>query len=363
MTQASIDRPSARWLRAVLAAVALIAVGAAAAWAVATVLRPAEDPLASTKHSYAAVEQGSVGYSLSLNTLAEWQQQPIGTNRAAGTVTTVDVGAGGEVSSGAVLYTVDLRPVVVAQGTVPMFRSIGPDAEGSDVRQLQEMLAAGGYFGGSPDGNYGAVTERAVRSWQKASGLPVTGVVEVGDIIFVPSLPARVTLDSESISRGSSVGGGENALNGLSTAPVFEIPVTEAQASMMPTGTRVAITAPGGEVWEAFAEEQERSAEGAISVRLQGAGGGNICGDACAEVPPTGKASLKSQIVVVDEVEGLVVPSAALVTTADGETAVIDAKGEKIVVEVVASANGMSVVTGVDEGTRVEVPATEKSTP
>lgn len=341
----------------VVVAITLLLIGAASAWAVATILGPTEDPLASTGHSFVAVEQGTVGQALNLNTMAEWSQQPIGTNRAAGVVTDVAVEAGEEVVSGAVLYTIDLQPVVIAQGAVPMFRPLGPDSAGPDVRQLQEMLRAVGQYDGRIDGLFGEGTRSAVSHWQAAIGAPATGVVDTGDVIFVPALPTRVTLDTTVIVRGATLSGGEIVVNGLSSTPTFEIPVTEAQAAMMPAGTRVEITAPRGETWEAVAEEQLRSDEGAIAIRLRGPNEKSICAHACAEITPIGKTALGSRIIVVEEVEGLVVPSAALVTVADGSTAVVDEEGRQQRVGIVASAQGMSVVTGVREGLRVQTPA------
>lgn len=46
----------------------------------------------------------------------------------------------------------------------------------SEVRALQSVLGSHGYYSGSPDGDYGSGTEAAVKAYQKASGLRVTGV-------------------------------------------------------------------------------------------------------------------------------------------------------------------------------------------
>ncbi|MGF3054548.1 hypothetical protein ACQUSY_11410 [Microbacterium sp. YY-03] len=130
----------------VVAGVVLVMVGAAAAWAVLTVVKPAEDPLTASPFTYVGVTSGEVGSSISLNTVAEWTPVPVGENRAQGVVTSVAVAAGDEVSQGAVLYLVDERPVVIAQGAVPMYRSIGEKSVGADVAQLQQMLADLGHY-------------------------------------------------------------------------------------------------------------------------------------------------------------------------------------------------------------------------
>ena len=53
---------------------------------------------------------------------------------------------------------------------------------------------------------------------------------------------------------------------------------------------------------------------------------------------------------------GVVVPLAALITDADGSTAVIAADGQRLPVTVLARARGMAVVQGVRAGTSVRVP-------
>lgn len=351
---------SRRWPWVLLGAVVFLAVGAASAWAVVTVLRPADDPLAAASHTYVDVAKGEVGSFISLNTVAEWTQLPVGANQAAGIVTAVNVEPGAEVKQGDTLYSVGLRPVVVAQGDVPMFRSISAGVSGDDVTQLQTMLAALGHYGGAIDGKAENATKVAIIRWQKSLGIDPTGVVLPGDVVFVPSLPTRVAVDPEVIHRGATLVGGEDALLGLPVSPRFWVPVTEAQAGMMPNGTAVEVSSPSGGTWLGVTGEQTRDPEnGSIAVAVDGVEGAVVCTDACGEIPVSGQTTLPSKIVTVAQVSGLVVPSAALITLADGTTAVIDEKDERVSVEIVASAKGMSVITGVQEGARVRVPASD----
>lgn len=354
-----IEARARRWPRLVAGGLALVVAGALCTWGVLTILRPAEDPLASTEHTYVEVAAGEVSASISLNAVAEWTQIPVGANQASGIVTSVGIEPGAEVSQGTVLYSVGLRPVVVAQGDVPMFRQIGSGIEGDDVRQLQEMLAALGFYGNIIDGKAEMGTTAAIKEWQGAVGVEESGVVEPGDVIFVPQLPTRLALDTELVHRGANLSGNEEAILGLSAAPEFWVPVTEGQAAMMPAGTMVEVNSPDGQIWQGVAGEQERDTEsGTISVVVAGSEGATLCGDACGQIPVSGQTTLTSKIVTVEQVTGLVLPSSAIVTTADGTTAVIDRKGDRIPIQVVASAKGMSVVSGVDEGIRVRVPAT-----
>jgi hypothetical protein len=71
----------------------------------------------------------------------------------------------------------------------------------------------------------------------------------------------------------------------------------------------------------------------------------------------TGQTLLQSRIVTEETVTGLVVPSAALLSGADGRTTVTDEEAVSHPVTVVTSARGMSVIEGVPAGTRVRVPA------
>lgn len=341
-----------------MAGVLLIGVGAAGFWAVSTVLTPAEDPLVATDFTLAEVRVGEVGASLALNTVAEWEAVLAGENRAVGVVTSVGVAAGDEVTHGAVLYAVDLRPTVIAQGEVPAFRAITAGSVGADVTQLQQMLSVGGFATFTADGTAGAGTVAAIKAWQKSLGTDQTGIVEPGDVIFVPVLPTRAALDTEIVLRGASLTGGEKVLRTLAVAPRFTVPVTDAQAALMPAGTRVEITSPSGTLWQASVTDQLRDEQSqAIIINLSAADGGSICAAACGEIAVTGRSQLPSRQITIEPVTGLVVPSAALATDATGGIAVIDEDGARHTVTLEASARGMSVITGVVEGFQVRVPA------
>jgi len=64
-------------------------------------------------------------------------------------------------------------------GGGPLSRGFGPDETGltQDQRQdLQQRLSDAGFDTGTPDGVFGRRTEAAIRAFQQARGLPVTGV-------------------------------------------------------------------------------------------------------------------------------------------------------------------------------------------
>lgn len=350
--------PSLFW---VAIALLLASISAAVGWAGSIALHPAEEALAVAPFTFVKVADGEVGASVALNAVAQWTPRPIGVNRAAGIVTSVDVTAGDEVTQGAVLYTVGLRPVVVAQGKVPAFREIGRGSEGPDVEQLQTMLAELGLYAGPADGRAGGGTVDAIAKWQRGLGVTPTGVVEPGDVVFVDALPARVMLNGELVARGATLGGGEDVLLGLPKTPRFTVRLTEGQAAKAPPGTRVEIASPSGATWVALAgKHTPRTESGAVSVVLVGDGDASICGDQCGELSVMGEAVLPARVVTVETVRGLVVPSAALTTGAGGALAVIDKRGERIPVKVVAAARGMSVIEGAMKGTAVRLPAVDE---
>ncbi|MCU1580003.1 MAG: peptidoglycan-binding protein [Rhodoglobus sp.] len=349
--------PPARWLLRAAWGLAILAVGLAVGWAATIVFTPPADVLDSTKFTFAEVVGGEVGASISLNTVAEWSPIPAASNLASGTVTTVNISAGQEVGAGTVLYTVNLRPIVIALGAIPAFESMASGSSGADVAQLQTLLTTLGYFSGPVDGNFGWETSSAVKDWQESLGLVRDGVVQPGDVVFVTSLPARVALDPDKISRGNALSGGEPAVNALPVSPKFTIPVTAAQSASMPIGTRVEITSPDGDLWESYVTEQKADDKGNVTIALDGKDSAPICGEKCGSIPVSGQRFLHSQIVIVESVNGLTVPSAALLSKADGSIVVIDDNGKEHVVTVKASAKGISVIEGMASGARVRVPA------
>ena len=98
---------------------------------------------------------------------------------------------GTRVRAGGVLYRVDDTPVVLMAGAVPAWRPFGIGmTDGPDVRQLQAGLIAGHFAGGlftTPTGHYDLATADAVERWQTARGLTVTGLVPLGQVVFLPT--------------------------------------------------------------------------------------------------------------------------------------------------------------------------------
>ncbi len=124
-----------------------------------------------------------------------------GTGSAAGGspgtvyISKLDVAAGQRISNGAQLAEIDGEPLFALAGRVPAWRDITPGESGPDVAELQRALASLGYYSGvDTPGFFGAATEDAVSEYYEHLGYtpPVTGGVPMPDVIFLPSLPAKV---------------------------------------------------------------------------------------------------------------------------------------------------------------------------
>lgn len=335
---------------AVLFAAALLVGGW---WAGQAALEPPSDPLAAPAPVSFEVVEGTVGRSLPLSATARWET--VGLVRAPidGVVTSIDFDPAVPVADGARIASVNLVPAFVATGAVPAFRGMGPDSRGADVAQLQAFLARVGHDPGPQDGVFAAATERAVRAWQAAVGAPVTGVVELGSIVFVPSLPARARAVVEV---GVGVGAGEPLLELVGAAPEFDLALTDEQVTLIPPDAVVRVTGPEGE-WEARAGGIERGEEGNPVLELIGIDGSSVCAEACAAVPLVGESSWVATVVVIAEVTGPLVPVGAIRTDPGGTRSVVTDTGEELVVEVLGSSDGQAVVDGVEIGTRVLLPA------
>jgi Putative peptidoglycan binding domain len=110
-------------------------------------------------------------------------------------ISRLDVAAGQRISNGKKLAEIDGEPLFALAGRVPAWRDITPGESGPDVAELQKALASLGYYvGGDTPGFFGTATQDAVSLYYEHLGYtpPSTGGVPLTDVIFLPSLPAKV---------------------------------------------------------------------------------------------------------------------------------------------------------------------------
>jgi peptidoglycan hydrolase-like protein with peptidoglycan-binding domain len=330
--------------------------GAATGWALMTVFHPASSQSSRSASLFAAVTRGSVGESINVNASATWRSGFSARNEAAGTVTSTTVSADAPAEPGTVLYTVDLRPVVIAQGAIPSFRDLAPGMTGPDVSQLQLLLHATGQYSGVADGRFTSAVQRAVIAWHRALGIGGDTTVERGDIVYVPSLPARVSLSAGLVGTGDTVAGGEAAVKVLAASPDFSLVLTTSQAALIPSGARVTLHPTGGLKWAAKVGAVVSTANG-VTIALKSLGSSPICSESCNAIGADGTSLIPASVTTTPTVTGLTIPTVAIQTDAMNRTFIEDPKGIDHGVRVLGSSDGISVVTGLAAGMRVRVPA------
>ncbi len=184
-----------RWLTAGTLAVAVVAVlavvllgsGSGAHHGSETGV-PAGDTTASVTRrtlSESSTVDGTLGYGTTLELY----------DRLGGTFTWLP-SVGAVIGRGGTLWRIDDLPVVLMYGSVPAYRTLKQGVgDGPDVTELNENLIDLGFdpYGAITDvESFGEATAAAVKRWQKADGLPETGEVELGRVVFAPGA-RRVT--------------------------------------------------------------------------------------------------------------------------------------------------------------------------
>jgi peptidoglycan hydrolase-like protein with peptidoglycan-binding domain len=153
---------------------------------------------------------------------------------------------GDVLAAGEVAYEVDgTERAVVMLGDRPAWRTLERGvSRGQDVRQLEQNLRDLAYGRGlTVDTKWTAATTRAVKRWQKATGLDKDGVVDLGEVVFLGE-PLRVT--EQGAELGTRVGPGSTVLSGTSDRPVVAIDLDADRQDIVPIGSAVTITMPDG---------------------------------------------------------------------------------------------------------------------
>lgn len=340
---------------AIASVVLALVLGTGGGWAAGSLVTP-PPPLPSTPaYVLATATQDTVQRRISLDAKATWAGGAEIAGGQAGTVTRVRLRGATRLVAGQVVYDVDLKPVVVGEGAVPAFRDLKAGDRGEDVRQLQRLLRAVRGDTVRVDGNFGAALTLAVRSWQKSLGLAATGTVDRGSLLFLPRLPAVVTVDPD-VRIGAGAPVGSTALRVLPATPAFSVVLPVNQASLTKVGMRVRLslgsTEWDGRIKSVGAPSQDGTAVAAIG---PAPGASSVCEDTC-RVVPVGGATVSAAIEVVPATAGVTVPSQALVVGTDGGASVVDAAGRHVAVTVKATTGGIVVVDGLAAGREVRVP-------
>lgn len=339
-----------RVLGRIMLAVALCSAAAGVGWAAQLVGRATAAPPASPDFTTVVSHPGSVGLDVPIRVSIDWRVSAVVRNQAAGVITSIDIDDSAKVSSGQQLYSVDLHPVVIAEGATPMFRDLEEGTVGPDVRQLQSMLRSLGFLELPADGIFGPRTVQAVREWQAERMQEPTGVVLLGAIAFVSQTPSVVSLDKDSIALGAAVSGGEEAIRVTSPDPELSASLARDQFVDIAVGSTVTIPTPEGD-WHGEIGALSHQGDGNLKAVLRQSKRSS-CGLECPFTVSSSDAI--GSITVVPRAEGVIVPTAAIMTR--GSTAlVVDREGSEHLVEILASADGESAISGLRAGTVVRI--------
>jgi multidrug efflux system membrane fusion protein len=182
---------------------------------------PAGDTTASVTRrtlSESSTVDGTLGYGTTLELY----------DRLAGTFTWLPP-VGAVIGRGGTLWRIDDLPIVLMYGSVPAYRALKQGvSEGPDVTELNENLIDLGFdpYGAITElEEFGEATAAAVRRWQKAEGLPESGEVELGRVVFAPGA-RRVT--ALHVALGQDPPGASDAPAATTPASGTETPTTPA---------------------------------------------------------------------------------------------------------------------------------------
>lgn len=295
-----------------------------------------------------AVEEMTVEATEPYPVHISWPLTSTTPNGRAGTLTSV-ADLAQPIAEGDTVYTVDLLPVVAAQGEIASFRSLSQGARGKDVRQLEELLIRLGYFHGSADDQFDARTSEAVDQWGKDLGLDLDGLVARGMVLFVPTLPARFAHNPE-VRIGAEVMPGHEVLKGVAVEPVFTASVLPEAMERFKEGQLITLPASGYRMLVSRIVDAS-DGDGMVAELGPEDGKGTICGQGCVDLVEVGGTSnVTGQLEVVPSPTGPGIPTAAIWTDPAGATCVESADGIPKSVTVIASVEGRSVVKGLSVG-------------
>ncbi|MEV4495170.1 peptidoglycan-binding protein [Micromonospora arborensis] len=258
------------------------------------------------------------------------------------------------VKRGGRLYAADDDPVLLLYGSLPAYRVLEPGVEGADVAQFERNLRALGHDGFTVDDEYTGSTADAVREWQEDLGLPETGRVELGRIVYADG---AVRVESHQAATGDVTQPGQAVLTYTGTSRLVTVELDVDDQRLAKEGGAASVALPDGdplagkvesvqtviEAGSAGATGQSTEAETKIEVTVSVADPAKLAGYDQASVEVTFTAAERPDV--------LTVPVAALLALAEGGygVEVVDGGRSRIV----------AVTTGLFAAGRVEVSGPE----
>jgi hypothetical protein len=332
-TEVTADQPPAskrrRWLLPLIIVLVLLVV-----LAVVLLLRSrGDDPASSSSTGAGSVELATVEQRDLVaterypGTLGFDRTQQVLANRRA--VVTRAAREGATLRAGEEVFRLGEIPVFLLRGRIPAWRTMqrGMD-DGVDVLQLERELVRLRLDRDRDidvDRSFDSGTERAVERLQDRLGLDETGVVEAGQVVFMPG-DARVA--RRIIDVGGLAPQGAPVMQLTSTRRIVTAPLPAGDAEAAKVGDRASVELPGGETVDAVIRSVATSARQS-SPGAGGGGGGETVIDVELVLAATAKvddlldeAPVQVRIDTDRAKDVLVVPVTALIALREGGFAV-----------------------------------------
>lgn len=225
----------------VITGVAVLALGAGAG-ATALLAQPTQKAeAAAPKAETVAVTKGELTDRVEAKGLLSYGgSKEVGT-QLAGTITSL-APIGSAVGQGGELMRVDDKPVILMHGELPAWRSFESGmTRGKDVLQLEQNLAALGFFGYEPDDVFDWNTKSAISDWEEALGMTRSGTIELGRVIFAPT---DLRVAEHKVRQGAEATPAALAATGTNKKVTADID-PELKA-LVPVGSEVELSLPDG---------------------------------------------------------------------------------------------------------------------
>ncbi|MEU2552850.1 peptidoglycan-binding domain-containing protein [Streptomyces sp. NPDC013313] len=159
----------------------------------------------------------------------------------AGADTGADAGDGGSAGGKSPAGTAPSAPSAPAASVTRPAADAAAPLHGMDVKQFESNLSALGYSGFTVDESYTELTANAVKRWQKDLGLPQTGRVGAGDVVYAPG-PVRVAGIGARVGDEAAVG----QVSYTSTARMVTVAAPAAETDWARRGSGVTVDLPDG---------------------------------------------------------------------------------------------------------------------
>jgi multidrug efflux pump subunit AcrA (membrane-fusion protein) len=232
---------------------ALVIAGGGLAWGAgllpprsAATAATASPTAGTTSAQTAAIERRTLTVTDDLDGTLGYEGSLAVPGQLAGTVTWLP-GEGALIERGGRLYEVNGRGrAILLIGRRPAWRTMRRGvADGADIAQLEANLKALGFAvkGLKVDNHWDAKTTASVKRWQKAARLPVDGVVDLGEVVFLPTSVRVTTTDA---SLGAQSGGGAPVLHGSGPSRVVTVALDADRQDLLKVGAAVSVELPDG---------------------------------------------------------------------------------------------------------------------